>query len=57
MKVYVSVDIEGISNIVAAYQIISANGGGSIQETRELATKEVNAAIEGVRCRDDPGTA
>jgi D-amino peptidase len=47
MKVYISVDIEGISNIVASYQIVSADGGGSIQETREVATREVNASIEG----------
>lgn len=47
MKVYISVDIEGMSNIVATSQIISPDGLGSVRETREIVTREVNASVEG----------
>lgn len=45
MKIYISADIEGISGIVAINQVIP--GEREYQRSRELMTKEVNAAIEG----------
>jgi len=47
MKVYISVDMEGISNVVMTYQLFPENEEISRCEIREIATKEVNAAIEG----------
>lgn len=45
MKIYISADIEGISGVVAVNQVIP--GERDYQRSRELMTKEVNAAIEG----------
>lgn len=47
MKVYISVDIEGASNVVMTYQLFPKTGQRAIQEIREIVTREVNAAIEG----------
>jgi len=48
MRVYISVDMEGIGGIVEEKQISSDEfGSGYRQEARELLTGEVNAAIEG----------
>jgi D-amino peptidase len=46
MRVYISVDMEGVSNVVMPYQW-HANDAGSYPEIKELATREVNSAIEG----------
>ena len=46
MKIYISVDMEGVSNVVMPYQW-HADDAGSYSEIKELATREVNAAIEG----------
>ena len=43
-KIYISVDMEGISTMVAQEQM---RGNDMDQERREIATMEVNAAIEG----------
>jgi len=45
VKIYISSDIEEISGIVAVNQILP--GERDYQRSRELMTKEVNAAIEG----------
>jgi D-amino peptidase len=45
MRVFISVDMEGISGIVAREQVIP--GERDFQIGRELMTKEANAAIEG----------
>lgn len=47
MKVYISVDMEGISNVVMTYQLFPKNDEISKYGIRRIATKEVNAAIEG----------
>ena len=47
MKVYMSVDMEGVSNVVMTYQLFPQAGQRAIQEIREIVTREVNAAIEG----------
>lgn len=48
LKVYISVDMEGIGGIVEDLQISPDNfDSGYRQEARELLTGEVNAAIEG----------
>jgi D-amino peptidase len=48
LKVYISVDLEGIGGIVEENQTTSQDFGSSYrQEARELLTGEVNAAIEG----------
>lgn len=45
MRVFISVDMEGVSGIVAREQVIP--GERDYQVGRELMTKEVNAAVEG----------
>ena len=47
MKVYMSVDLEGITGLVGSYQMLPATG--ALPEARELLTGDVNAAIEGAR--------
>lgn len=47
MKVYISVDMDGVSNVVMMYQLFPEGGLTAIQEIREIVTREVNAAIEG----------
>lgn len=48
MKVYISVDMEGIGGIVEERQVSAENFDTSLRrEARELLTGEVNAAIEG----------
>jgi len=48
LKVYISVDLEGIGGIVETQQTSGENfGSGYRYEARELLTGEVNAAIEG----------
>jgi D-amino peptidase len=48
LRVYISVDMEGIGGIVEEKQVSSDEfGSGYRQEARELLTGEVNAAIEG----------
>lgn len=44
MKVYISVDMEGISGVVGSYQVLQASG--ALPEVRRRATAEVNAAVE-----------
>lgn len=39
MKIYLSVDIEGISNVVMTYQLFPGGSGGSIPEIREITTR------------------
>ncbi len=45
MKVYILVDMEGISGIVRSEQV--SGSGSEYEEARYLLTKDVNAAIEG----------
>ncbi|HUY99492.1 MAG TPA: M55 family metallopeptidase [Thermomicrobiaceae bacterium] len=47
MKVYMSVDIEGMAGIVDANQGNIAGGGAEFEMGRRLMTEETNAAIEG----------
>jgi len=47
MKVYISVDLEGISGVVASHQCTSTIGAPL--EVRKLVTGDVNAAIAGAR--------
>lgn len=47
MKVYICMDMEGISNVVTSYQLMPNGSSPSVQEIREIATREVNAAVEG----------
>jgi D-amino peptidase len=47
MKVYLSVDLEGISGVVASHQCTSTLGAPP--EVRKLVTGDVNAAIAGAR--------
>jgi D-amino peptidase len=49
MKVYISVDLEGISGVVASHQCTSTLGAPL--ETRRNVTADVNAAIAGARSR------
>ena len=46
MKVYMSVDLEGITGVVGSYQV---PGSGALPEVRELVTADVNAAIAGAK--------
>ena len=46
MKVYMSVDLEGITGVVGTYQV---PGSGALPEVRELVTGDVNAAIAGAK--------
>lgn len=47
MKVYMSVDLEGITGVVSSQQILKTPG--ALPEVRELLVGDVNAAIEGAR--------
>lgn len=47
MKVYICMDMEGISNVVSSYQLMPNGSVPALPEIREIATHEVNAAIEG----------
>jgi len=47
MKVYMSVDLEGITGVVGSYQILQETG--ALPEVRELLTGDVNAAIAGAK--------
>jgi D-amino peptidase len=47
MKVYMSVDLEGITGVVSSQQI--PKSPGALPEVRELLVGDVNAAIEGAR--------
>jgi D-amino peptidase len=47
MKVYMSVDLEGISGVVGSYQVLQ--NPGALPEIRELLTADVNAAIAGAK--------
>jgi D-amino peptidase len=49
MKVYISVDLEGVSGVVASHQCTSTLGAPL--ETRRNVTADVNAAIAGARSR------
>ena len=44
MKVYISVDMEGITGVVGSYQVLQADG--ALPEVRRWATAEANAAVE-----------
>jgi len=46
MKVYMSVDMEGITGVAGSYQV---PGSGALPEVRELVTGDVNAAIAGAK--------
>ncbi len=45
MKVYITVDMEGVGGVTGSYQI--RQDPGALLEARQQATREVNAAIEG----------
>lgn len=45
MKIYMSVDLEGITGVVGSYQILQSTG--ALPEVRKLLTADVNAAIAG----------
>ena len=47
MKVYMSIDMEGITGVAGSYQILQ--DPGALPEVRELVTGDVNAAIEGAK--------
>lgn len=47
MKVYISVDMEGVSNVVMSYQLFPQRQERALDEVREAVTREVNAAVEG----------
>jgi D-amino peptidase len=47
MKVYMSVDLEGITGVVGSYQVLQ--DPGALPEVRELVTGDVNAAIAGAK--------
>lgn len=47
MKIYISVDIEGISGVVTGNQ--THEGGVGYERARKLMTEEVNAVIKGIR--------
>lgn len=47
MKVYMSIDMEGVSNVVMPYQLFPSHEERALREVREAVTREVNAAIEG----------
>lgn len=47
MKIYMSVDLEGITGVAGSYQILQ--DPGALPEVRELVTGDVNAAIEGAK--------
>ena len=47
MKVYMSVDLEGITGVVGSYQVLQSPG--ALPEVRKLLTGDVNAAIAGAK--------
>ena len=47
MKVYISIDMEGIGGIVREIETDPIKGGEAYQQSRRLMTQEANAAIEG----------
>lgn len=47
MKVYIVVDLEGITGVVGSYQILQSTG--ALPEVRELVTADVNSAIAGAK--------
>ena len=47
MKIYMSVDLEGITGVVGSHQIRQSTG--ALPEIRELVTGDVNAAVEGAK--------
>jgi D-amino peptidase len=47
MKIYISVDMEGVSNVVMPYQLFPSYEERAVREVREAVTREINAAIEG----------
>ena len=47
MKVYISVDLEGITGVVGSYQVLQSTG--ALPEVRKLTTGDVNAAIAGAK--------
>jgi len=46
MKVYISVDMEGVGGVTGKYQVWR-EGAQAVPETRQIVTQEVNAAVEG----------
>lgn len=47
MKVYISVDLEGITGVAGSYQVLQ--DPGALPEVRKLVTGDVNAAIDGAK--------
>lgn len=47
MKIYMSVDQEGITGVVGSYQVLASTG--ALPEVRQLLTGDVNAAIAGAK--------
>ena len=47
MKVFISIDMEGICGIVGEKETDPLKGGEAYQASRRLMTQEGNAAIEG----------
>jgi D-amino peptidase len=47
VRVYMSVDLEGITGVVGSYQVLQATG--ALPEVRELLVGDVNAAIAGAK--------
>jgi D-amino peptidase len=47
MKVYLSIDLEGITGVVGSYQVVQTTG--ALEEVRRLLTGDVNAAIAGAK--------
>jgi D-amino peptidase len=47
LKVYISVDLEGITGVAGSYQVLQ--DPGALPEVRKLVTGDVNAAIDGAK--------
>lgn len=47
MKIFISVDLEGVNKVVKPEQVLSGNV--DYEETKKLLTSEVNAAISGIK--------
>ena len=47
MKIYLSIDLEGITGVVGSYQVLQSTG--ALPEVRRLLTGDVNAAIAGAK--------
>ena len=47
LKVYISIDMEGICGVVREIETDPSKGGEAYQQSRHLMTQEANAAIEG----------